>query len=220
MELKEKIKAIRGNRSQGEFARLIGEKQQNIQRYESGTKPPPSFFKAVYSKLGVNVNWFFDDSTVIYEHEKDILVSDKGKDGYSKLKTKIKRVPFYGKIECGKPLAYWTDVIEARYIDAVDLPHLINPKAFEAKGKSMERWIYEGYRLICEDIKPKEGEPGVVIYKTDASLFMATLKYVSYLKDGNLLLYSENSYRFGPFQVDKKDVDKIMRLVEFRGRPR
>lgn len=53
LELKDKIKFLRGGISQAEFARKIDIPQQYVQRYEKGTKPLPEFFEAVRVKLGI-----------------------------------------------------------------------------------------------------------------------------------------------------------------------
>ncbi len=58
--LAERIEAVRkqnGPRSQRQFARDLGVFQQNVNRYENGTKPHIDFLFLIATKEGINVDW-------------------------------------------------------------------------------------------------------------------------------------------------------------------
>lgn len=53
----ERLKEIRGDRSQREFGKEIGVFQQNIGRYESGQIPHLHFVMVLYEKEGIDPTW-------------------------------------------------------------------------------------------------------------------------------------------------------------------
>jgi transcriptional regulator with XRE-family HTH domain len=56
-KLPERIAAVRGDRSQRQFARDLGVFQQNVNRYESGTTPHTDFLITLALKEQVSVDW-------------------------------------------------------------------------------------------------------------------------------------------------------------------
>ena len=56
-KLPERLAAVRGDRSQRQFARDLGVFQQNVNRYESGTTPHTDFLITLALKEQVSVDW-------------------------------------------------------------------------------------------------------------------------------------------------------------------
>ena len=56
-KLPERIAQIRGDRSQGQFARDLGVFQQNVNRYETGTTPHTDFLLTLATKENVSLDW-------------------------------------------------------------------------------------------------------------------------------------------------------------------
>ena len=56
-KLPDRLAAIRGNRSQRQFARDLGVFQQNVNRYESGTTPHTDFLITLALKENVSIDW-------------------------------------------------------------------------------------------------------------------------------------------------------------------
>jgi transcriptional regulator with XRE-family HTH domain len=56
-KLPERLAAVRGNRSQRQFARDLGVFQQNVNRYESGTTPHTDFLITLALKENVSIDW-------------------------------------------------------------------------------------------------------------------------------------------------------------------
>jgi len=52
-----RLRMVRGNRSQAQFARDLGVFQQNINRYEHGTLPHVDFLIALARAENVSVDW-------------------------------------------------------------------------------------------------------------------------------------------------------------------
>ncbi|MEZ4330697.1 MAG: helix-turn-helix domain-containing protein [Myxococcota bacterium] len=56
-KLPERLAAIRGDRSQRQFARELGVFQQNVNRYENGTTPHTDFLITLSTKENVSLDW-------------------------------------------------------------------------------------------------------------------------------------------------------------------
>ena len=56
-KLRERIVAVRGNRSQRQFARDLGVFQQNVNRYENGTTPHTDFLITLATKENISLDW-------------------------------------------------------------------------------------------------------------------------------------------------------------------
>jgi transcriptional regulator with XRE-family HTH domain len=56
-KLPERLAAVRGGRSQRQFARDLGVFQQNVNRYESGTTPHADFLIQLALKEDVSLDW-------------------------------------------------------------------------------------------------------------------------------------------------------------------
>jgi transcriptional regulator with XRE-family HTH domain len=55
---KERIKYLRGEKTQSEFAAIIGATKQKISNYEAGIiKPSFEILEQIAEKLNVNINW-------------------------------------------------------------------------------------------------------------------------------------------------------------------
>lgn len=56
-KLPERLAAVRGARSQRQFARDLGVFQQNVNRYENGTTPHTDFLLTVALRENVSLDW-------------------------------------------------------------------------------------------------------------------------------------------------------------------
>ena len=56
-KLPERLAAVRGDRSQRQFARDLGVFQQNVNRYEAGTMPHADFLIQLAIKENVSIDW-------------------------------------------------------------------------------------------------------------------------------------------------------------------
>ena len=56
-KLPDRLAAVRGDRSQRQFARDLGVFQQNVNRYESGTTPHTDFLITLAMKENVSIDW-------------------------------------------------------------------------------------------------------------------------------------------------------------------
>ena len=56
-KLAERLAAVRGERSQRQFAKDLGVFQQNVNRYESGTTPHTDFLIQLALKENVSIDW-------------------------------------------------------------------------------------------------------------------------------------------------------------------
>ena len=56
-KLPERLAAVRGDRSQRQFARDLGVFQQNVNRYEAGTTPHTDFLIQLALKENVSIDW-------------------------------------------------------------------------------------------------------------------------------------------------------------------
>ena len=56
-KLPERLAAVRGERSQRQFARDLGVFQENVNRYESGTTPHTDFLITLALKEQVSIDW-------------------------------------------------------------------------------------------------------------------------------------------------------------------
>ena len=56
-EFAERVKALRGNQTQREFAAVVGVPSSNVNRYEAGTFPSYPFLRQIATKMGVSLNW-------------------------------------------------------------------------------------------------------------------------------------------------------------------
>ena len=52
-----RLKELLGNKSESEFARMIGVRQQTLNNYMNGREPPARFVHDVCAKLGVSADW-------------------------------------------------------------------------------------------------------------------------------------------------------------------
>ena len=56
-KLPERLAAVRGERSQRQFARDLGVFQQNVNRYETGTTPHTDFLIQLAVREGISIDW-------------------------------------------------------------------------------------------------------------------------------------------------------------------
>jgi len=52
-----RLAAVRGERSQRQFAHELGVFQQNVNRYENGTMPHTDFLMTLAEKEGISLDW-------------------------------------------------------------------------------------------------------------------------------------------------------------------
>lgn len=99
--ISDRIKKIRGNKTQVEFAELLKLKHQYISRYEKGTNPSTEFLKALSDILSVNINWLLTGEGEPYSTakpevrllEENILLKDEN----SELKKSIEHIQYITK---------------------------------------------------------------------------------------------------------------------------
>lgn len=56
-EFAQRMKVLRGNRTQRAFAEEVGAPLSNVNRYEAGTFPSYPFLRQIATKMGVSLNW-------------------------------------------------------------------------------------------------------------------------------------------------------------------
>lgn len=56
-KLPERLAAVRGDRSQRQFARDLGVFQQNVNRYENGTTPHTDFLLTLALREDISLDW-------------------------------------------------------------------------------------------------------------------------------------------------------------------
>lgn len=205
-----KIKLIRGDRSQQEFADLIDDDRTNISRYEAGkVKPNYDVLFKIHQVFGVNLNWFVNDSVAMYESEltKDIV------DKYGR---HLKRIPEIAFADCGLPAAQW-EQNEKDFIVVTGLKNYKKLFAFRAQGDSMVPYINKNDLLICAEVpfeNIKDNTAIIIIYKSGPETIEASLKLFTRSKlDKNYIsVYSVNT-KHPPKDVSLNSIAKIYKLV-------
>lgn len=72
-EIKDRIKSLRGNLTQDEFAKYLGFHKSYISNYESGKiKPTTEFYLSLATKLNVNLNWLITGNEYKFISSEDI----------------------------------------------------------------------------------------------------------------------------------------------------
>lgn len=56
-KFRRRLAAVRGDRSQRQFAQELGVFQQNVNRYENGTMPHTDFLMTLATKEGISLDW-------------------------------------------------------------------------------------------------------------------------------------------------------------------
>jgi len=205
-----KIKLIRGDRSQQEFADLIDDDRTNISRYEAGkVKPNYDVLFRIHQVFGINLNWFVNDSAVMYESE----LSNDFIDKYGK---HLKRIPEIAFADCGLPSTQW-EQSEKDYIMLTGLKSYKKLFAFRASGDSMVPYINKNDLLICAEVpfeNIKDYSAVVIIFKSGPESLDASLKlfYRSKVDKEYVFIYSVNT-KHPPKEISLKSVDKIYKLV-------
>lgn len=210
MELAQKLRTLRGEVSQTEFAKILGVPQQYIQRYENGTKPLPEFFIALRKKLGINLNWLWDESSEMFDNEtpKEIL------DRYGK---NFRRVSELAMADCGLPAAQW-ETNEKNFIIVDGLKNYKFVFAVKAAGDSMKPYIEKGDHIVCADVPFENIKNHTAIllqWKTGPGMLEASVKlfYRNKKYDDSIVIYSVNT-KHPPEVVPLDRVHKIYKVVK------
>lgn len=99
-KLNEKIKSVRNNRTQNEFASKLGFASSHISKFELGkVKPTTDFYKALAEKENINLNWLIADIGEMYFSGltyNEIIKENK------ELKETIKKIDFSIENEISK----------------------------------------------------------------------------------------------------------------------
>jgi transcriptional regulator with XRE-family HTH domain len=91
--LGKRVRYLRGEMSQVQFAELIGTSKQNISKYENGVSLPElNICLAFHNKLNVNLNWFLAGKGSVYyvEDKNNYKQLDEALKENAVLKSKLK----------------------------------------------------------------------------------------------------------------------------------
>ncbi|HMQ98224.1 MAG TPA: S24 family peptidase [Ignavibacteria bacterium] len=193
-----------------EFAKVLGTVHQNIQRYETGTKPQPEFFEAARKRLGLNVNWFFDDKAEMYEKDAPGEIIDR----YGK---NFRRVSELAMADCGLPAAQW-ERSEKDFIIVDGLRHYKFVFAVKAVGDSMKPYIEKNDHVVCAEVpfeNIKDHTAVLLQWKSGPGTTEASVKLFQRQKTNseNIVVYSVNT-KYHPEEVPLSRVHKIYKVVK------
>lgn len=208
--LSQKIKLLRGNRSQEDFAKILGLSQPDIQRYESGkVKPKANFFESVRKNLGVNLDWFFDEKTDMYVQEP---TTNYG--------VKFKTAPVVGYADCGLTAPQWEKVKSDDIVVTGVKSIFKNIIAFKAKGDSMSPYIIENDLLVCGEAEfryIKDKSAVVVVFKSGPDMSEQNAKLFIRDKEDDSVIYTYSINTKNPPQKIKLNrVHKIYKVIKIQ----
>ncbi len=193
-----------------EFADIMETSYQNISRYENGTKPLPEFFQTSRKKLGININWFFDDKAEMYETDQPKEIIDR----YGK---NFRRVSELAMADCGLPATQW-EYNEKNFIIVDGLKHYRFVFAVKAAGDSMKPYIEKNDHIVCAEVpfeNIKDYTAILLLYKSGPGTTEASVKlfYRNKKDDGVITIYSVNT-KYHPEDVPLERVQKIYKVVK------
>jgi transcriptional regulator with XRE-family HTH domain len=212
MTFGEKLKQLRGGKTQADFAALIGEDRTNLNRYESNKQTPGiKFFEKLQRNLGININWFFDDTAELYETETPGEIIEK----YG---NEIQRLPVLGYADCGLPTSQWPE-LETDFIIVDNIRRGYREVfALKAEGDSMTPYINAGDHLICAAASLKnikDYHAVIILYKSSPGTAESNAKlfYRDPEDNGAIIIYSINT-KYPPKKVYLNDIEKMFKLIK------
>jgi phage repressor protein C with HTH and peptisase S24 domain len=175
------------------LAKLWNMKVQGVYKYINGERLPGSELLKKLTNV-ININWLLTGEGTINTQ-------------MTPEKNRAKTIPVITSVQCGVPATYYYENSK-KYIEMDGVNSLLNPFAVVAEGLSMAQTIMPGDILICsQSVNPiKDNSVVLVSYKTDPGTGMGLVKRVKFKKDGRMILYSDNSRNFPPFDVRKDEI--------------
>jgi phage repressor protein C with HTH and peptisase S24 domain len=175
------------------LAKLWDMKVQGVYKYINGERLPGSELLKKLTNV-ININWILTGEGVMNTQ-------------MAPEKNRAKTIPVITNVQCGVPATYFYEKSK-KYIEMDGVNSLLNPFAVVADGLSMAQTIMPGDILICSQaVNPiKDNSVVLVSYKTDPGTGMGLIKRVKFKKDGHMILYSDNSRNFPPFEVKKDEI--------------
>jgi transcriptional regulator with XRE-family HTH domain len=203
-----RIKQLRGNLTQEEFAKAIGIKRTLISDYETGrTKPTSDILEKISRKGNVNVNWLLTGEGERYVHNSEkVSVVNEGSVKYGKSRGKI--VPLYSSVGCGD---YMSWDVKAKEVVTTDQEVLFKVKA---RGDSMADYILDGDVLdVAPLTRKKDNQIVVVSFKSNPDEINSTAKYIrwDYPDKDHVELKSRN-FRYDPTIVKKNEIYTVYKV--------
>jgi phage repressor protein C with HTH and peptisase S24 domain len=189
MELKEKLKKIRGSMTFIEFSKLTGISDAALVRYEHGRIPKVEQLQKIAQAVNLPISYLLDE------------VQKKS----DKIEVKI-----VGMIPAGH-----TDIYEQpEVMDPIIMPfkHMKNCVAVQVMGESMERMFFDGDILIIKerpDQLPRKDGLTYVIEWEECDKIMRAVKNV-YKEEKGFRLVSENK-KFKDIMTD--NIRKLYKIV-------
>ena len=190
LEIKKKLKNLRGTLSVREFAIKVGISDRVVNYYESGERVPSiDILYKITKAFNVDISYFIDDL----------------KKPISKVEIKI-----VGMIPAGH-----TDIYEQpEVMDPIIMPfkHMKNCVAVRVMGESMERMFFDGDILIIKerpDQLPRKDGLTYVIEWEECDKIMRAVKNV-YKEEQGFRLVSENK-KFKDIMTD--NIRKLYKIV-------
>jgi transcriptional regulator with XRE-family HTH domain len=200
-----RVKRLRGNLTQDQFAKSVGIKQTLISDYETGrTKPTTEILEKISRKANVNLNWLITGEGDPYIETKEIVVRE-GNGSYGR---SARFVPLYSGVGCGD---YRTWESKAEKVLTPDRSVLFK---VAAKGDSMKDFILDGDILDVVPLTARKNNQIVIVsFKTEPEEINATAKYIrwNYPDKDHVELRSRN-YRYEPTIVSVNEIYNIYKV--------
>lgn len=172
-----RIKLIRGDLTQDNFAKLLGTTQATIARYEKGMMPKGDILMKLSVYSGKNINWIrHGGENIITMADGKILADDSP--------LEIQMIPLLGSIPAGFPLYVAEEVID--WVAHAGLP--TNAYALRIKGDSMPPLIEGDYVAFVQNGDYRHGDR--VVAHNEWGEFM--IKRLRIKADGGQVLTSDN----------------------------
>jgi len=187
VDLKEKIKKVRGNLTFKEFSKKTGISDAALVRYEQGRTPKIEQLQKIADSCGISIDYFFDTQ-----------------------KSERHEIKIVGMVPAGHTSIY----DQPEVLDPLVLPfkQFKNCIAVQVTGASMENLFYDGDILIireCQDQSPRKDGLTYVIEWEEADQLTRAVKYV-YRESNGFRLVSENKI-FKDIYTD--NITKLYRIV-------
>lgn len=209
----ERIREIRGNLSQNEFARRLNVSQSSVGRYEHDSVPDANFLKAIYTEFEVNLNWLVSGEGPRFLNEKSNLGGRE--DGNAFDNDQFVSVPF---------IQAHLDPVQNEFIPAVKKrcyafrkgwlsEILTDPQKavlLECSGKSMETTIYEG-DIVMIDTGKKQILDGC-IYGIEIGNAIV-IKELQLLANDRVRIISKKNEEFPPYETRIEDIRVLGQIV-------
>lgn len=224
MDIAARIREIRGELSQSEFARQLNIAQRTLSGYENGSRPPSAaLLSELAQKYSVNINWLLTGVGVAYQTQKETpqssttpnpqppLASTQGnkQSPHCSCDVDLLFVPrIKAQLSAGNGSLVTDDNIAGHYSFKSDWLHTKGqPKHMVilfVSGTSMQPEIYDNDMVMID-----QSQTSIISGKTyavgvdDAIL----VKYVD-VAPGEIILRSKNQ-EFPPIHIERKNADQV-----------